>query len=129
MGKVERKTNANLAIFNMIVPIFIYRDRPSKEELREEAERSRRMRDAIREDEEREKRRRELEEWAKKCREEEERKKAEAEYYEAERKNPWDYQFLPEGWSIFGQTYIPVINDYGYVYDGSDNDLNGGYND
>ena len=106
----------------MIVPIFIYRDRPSKEELLEKAERERRMRDAIREDEERERHRKEQELWAKKREEAEKRKKLEDEYHEAERKNPWDYQFLPEGWSILGQTYIPVINDYGYVYDGSEDD-------
>lgn len=113
----------------IFIPIFIYEDRPSKEELRMAAERDRRMREAIREDEERERRRKALELWTKKCEEAEKRKKLEEEYYEAERKNPWDFQFLPEGWSILGQTYIPVINDYGYAYDGSENDLNGGYND
>ena len=66
----------------MIVPIFIYRDRKSKEELREEAERNRRMRDAIREEEARERRRKALELWAKKCEEAEKRKKLEDEYYE-----------------------------------------------
>lgn len=113
----------------MIVPIFIYRDRPSKEELREEAERDRRMRDAIREDEERERRRKALELWAKKCEEAEKRKKLEDEYYEARRKNPWDYQFLPEGWSIIGQTYIPIISEPYYGDDEYENDLTGGYND
>ena len=113
----------------MIVPIIIYRDRKTKEELQEEAARDRRIRNAIREEEEREKRRKSLEEWVKKSKEAEEKKKLEDEYYEAKKKNPWDYQFLPEGWSILGQTYIPVINDYGYVYDGGEYDLNGGYND
>ena len=113
----------------IFIPIFIYEDRPSKEELRREAERDRRMRDAIRKDEERERRRKALELWTKKCEEAEKRKKLEEEYYEAERKNPWDFQFLPEGWSILGQTYIPVINDYGYAYDGNEDDLEGGYND
>ena len=127
MGRMERKTNAILVIFNMIVPIFIYRDRKSDKELHEEMERDRRMRDAIREDEERERRRKELEEWTKKGEEAEKRKKLEDEYHEAERKNPWDYQFLPEGWSILGQTYISAINDHGYVYDGNE-DL-GGYDD
>ena len=61
MGRMERKTNAILVIFNMIVPIFIYRDRKSEKEIHEEMERDRRMRDAIREDEERERRRKELE--------------------------------------------------------------------
>ena len=95
----------------MIVPIFIYRDRKSDKELHEEMERDRRMRDAIREDEERERRRKALEEWVKKSKEAEEKKKLEDEYYEARRKNPWDYQFLPEGWSILGQTYITPIDE------------------
>ena len=95
----------------MIVPIIIYRDRPTKEELQREAERERRMRDAIREEEEREKRRKALEEWIKKSKEAEKKKKLEDEYYEARKKNPWDYQFLPEGWSILGQTYIAPIDE------------------
>ena len=40
------------------------------------------------------------------------RKKAEEEYREAERKDPWDFQFLPEGWSIFGQRHFPTITEY-----------------
>lgn len=113
----------------MIVPIFIYRDRKSDKELHEEMERERRWRrlmEAEKEERERRKREEELRELMKRM---EERERAEKEYHEAERKNPWDYQFLPEGWSIFGQTYIPVINDHGYVYDGSEDDLTGGYND
>ena len=40
-----------------------------------------------------------------------ERKRLEDEYYKARENNPWDYQFMPEGWSIFGQTYITPIDD------------------
>ena len=113
----------------MIVPIFIYRDRKSNKELHEEMERERywrRLMKAEEEERERRKREEELRELMKRM---EEREKVEKEYREAERKNPWDYQFLPERWSIFGQTYIRVINDYGYVYDVDKNNLNGGYND
>lgn len=94
----------------MIVPIFIYRDRPSKEEMREEAIRHRRMMDAIREDEERERRRKETEKALKRM---EERKKAEEAdriYREERAKNPLDYSFLPEGWTIFGSN-LSVINE------------------
>lgn len=95
----------------MIVPIFIYRDRPSKEEIREEALRHRRMMDAIREDEERERRRKETEKALKMM---EERKKAEEAdriYREARDKNPWDYSFLPEGWTIFGSSMRIIDED------------------
>ena len=34
------------------------------------------------------------------------------EYREAEKKDPWDFQILPEGWSPFGQIYIPIITEY-----------------
>ncbi len=111
----------------MIVPIFIYRDRPSKEEMREEAERERRWRRLMEAEEANRERRKREEERREFMRRVEEREKAEKEYYEAKMKNPWDYQFLPEGWSILGQTYIPAINDHGYVYDGNE-DL-GGYDD
>ena len=120
----------------MIVPIFIYRDRKSDKELHEEMERERRWRRMMEAEEEKRKR------WvverpgviyplgmAHMGIPEPAPERAEKEYHEAERKNPWDYQFLPEGWSILGQTYIPVINDYGYVYDGSEDDLTGGYCD
>ena len=113
----------------MIVPIFIYRDRKSDKELHEEMERERywrRLIEAEKEERERHKREEELRELMRRM---EEREKAEREYHEAERKNPWDYQFLPEGWSIFGQTYIPVINAYGHVYVGSEDDSTGGYDD
>lgn len=113
----------------MIIPVIIYRERKSDKELHEEMERERywrKLRQAEEEKRERLKREEELREFMKRM---EERERAEKEYHEAERKNPWDYQFLPEGWSIFGQTYIPTINDYGYTYAGYEDDLNGGYND
>lgn len=113
----------------MIIPIFIYRDRKSDEELHEEWERERRWREMMEAEEEERNRRKREEERRELMRRMEEREKVEKEYREAERKNPWDYQFLPEGWSIFGQTCIPVINDYGYVCNGSEDDLTGGYND
>ena len=113
----------------MIIPIFIYIHEKSDKELHEEMERERRLRRLMEaEEEEREHRKRE-EELRELMKRMEEREKAEKEYHEAERNNPWDYQFLPEGWSILGQTYIPVINDYGYVYDVGEDDLTGGYCD
>lgn len=105
----------------MIIPIFIYRDRKSDKELHEEMERERRWRrmmESERENREHRKREEELRELMRRM---EERKRTEKEYHEAERKNPWDYQFLPEGWSIFGQTYIPIISEF-YYGDGNNLD-------
>jgi len=95
----------------MIVPIFIYRDRKSKEELREEAERRRRLQDDIAESEARLRRERAREREERRRLKEKERWRLETEYYEDRRKNPWDYQFLPEGWSPLGQTYITPIDE------------------
>ena len=113
----------------MIVPIFIYLDRKSDKELHEEMERERHYRRLMEAEEEERKRRKREEEFCEEMRRVKERERVEKEYHEAEWKNHWDYQFLPERWSIFGQTYIPVINDYGYVYDGNEDDLTGGYCD
>ena len=110
----------------VIVPIFIYRDKKSDKELQEEMERERYWRKLRQAEEEKRERHKREEELRKAMKRIEEREKVEKEYHEAERKNPWGYQFLPEGWSIFGQTYIPVINDYGYVYDGDKDVLNRG---
>ena len=95
----------------MIVPIFIYRDRKSNKELHEEMERERRWRRLMEAEEEERKHRKREEEFRELMRRVEERERAEKEYREAERKNPWDYQFLPEGWSILGQTHIIPIDE------------------
>ena len=95
-----------------IIPIFIYRDRKSDKELREEWERDRRWRKMMEaEEEERERRKRE-ERLRKFLKELDEKEKAEKEYREAVGKNPWDFQILPEGWSPFGQWYFPIITEY-----------------
>lgn len=95
-----------------IIPIFIYRNRKSDKELHEEMERERRWR-KMKEAEEESRIRREREEALRESMEREaRRKKAEEEYREAERKDPWDFQFLPEGWSIFGQRHFPTITEY-----------------
>lgn len=95
----------------MIVPIFIHVREKSEKELREEMERDARMRRAIEEDEARERERKRWAEFEKQQKIEAERKRLEKEYDEAREKNPWDFQFLPEGWSILGQTYITPIED------------------
>lgn len=95
----------------MIVPIFIYRDRPSKEEMREESLRHRRMMDAIREDEERERRRKETEKALKRMEEQKKAEEANRLYREARDKNPLDYSFLPEGWTIFGSSMRIIDED------------------
>ena len=95
----------------MIVPIFIHVREKSDKELREEMERDARMRKAIEEDEARERERKRQAEFEKQQKIEAERKRQEDEYYKAREKNPWDYQFLPEGWSILGQTDITPIDD------------------
>ena len=94
-----------------IIPIFIYRDRKSDKEILEEMERDRRWRKIMEAEEEERKRRKREEELREFLRRMDERKKAEEEYREAERKNPWDFQILPEGWSPFGQWYFPIITE------------------
>lgn len=95
----------------MIIPIFIYRDRKSNKEIQEEIKRDAAWRKLIEEDKMREKeiaaREKEIAE-EKKARES---AKIEMEYYEDRKKNPWDYHFLPEGWSIFGQRYITPLDE------------------
>ena len=113
----------------MIVPIFIYRDRKSDKELHEEMGRERRWRRLMEAEEEKRERRKRESERCELMRRMEERERAEKEYHEAERKNPWDYQFLPEGWSIIGQTYIPIISEPYYGDDEFENNLTGGYCD
>ena len=95
----------------MILPIFIHVKEKSEKELREEMERDARMHKAIEEDEARKRERERLAEFEKQQKIEAERKRLEDEYYKAKEENPWDFQFMPEGWSIFGQTYITPIDD------------------
>lgn len=95
-----------------IVPIIIYREKKTDKELREEMERDARMRKAIEEDKHRELERKRRTEEEKRLKEEKERQEREKEYREAREKNPWDFQFMPEGWSIFGQTYITPIDEF-----------------
>ena len=94
------------------IPIFIYKDRKSDEEIRKEMERDARMRKAIEEDERRERERKNRAEREKKLKAREEHERKEREYREAREKNPWDFQFMPEGWSILGQTYITPIDEF-----------------
>ena len=94
-----------------IIPIFIYRDRKSDKELREEWERDRRWRKMMEAEEEERKRRKREEEVRKLLKRIDEEKAAEEAYREAVRKNPWDFQILPEGWSPFGQWYFPIITE------------------
>ena len=96
----------------MILPIFIHVKEKSDKELREEMERDDRMRKAIEEDEARERERKRQAEEEKRLKAEKERKQKEKEYRAAQEKNPWDFQFMPEGWSIFGQTNITPVNDF-----------------
>ena len=94
----------------MIVPVFIHIHEKSDKELREEMERDRRFRESVERDE---RTRRERENAIK--REKELKKhlayeKAEADYRRRRDANPWDFTFLPEGWSIFG-TPLKIISD------------------
>jgi len=95
-----------------IIPIFIYRDKKSDEDIHKEMEWDARMRKAIEEDERRERERKNRAEREKKLKAREEYERKEKEYREAREKNPWDFQFMPEGWSIFGQTYITPIDEF-----------------
>ena len=89
-----------------------YGKRKTDKELHEEWERDRRRRmmaEAKREEAERKKREEQIHKLLKRVDEE---IAAEEEYYKAVGKNPWDFQFLPEGWSPFGQWYFPIITEY-----------------
>ena len=92
-----------------IIPIIIYRDRRTTQELRSEAEFDRRIRQHM---EEYEAMKRKREEKARHDKLEAKRKQDEAvlkELDEAERMNPWEYRVLPEGWSVFGQREVNVL--------------------
>lgn len=88
------------------IPIFIHVREKSDKELREEMKRDAEFRRACEEDDRRRKEREEAEKRKKAEEAERKRKAAEDAYYAAKEKNPWDYQFLPEGWTIFGQRYF-----------------------
>lgn len=85
-----------------IIPIFIYREKKSDKEIREEIERERKWRKMIEDDERREKERLEQ------LKREKIEKKIEAERklrewaFEEECKNPDEWRVLPYGWSPFG---------------------------
>ena len=96
----------------MIVPIpfIIYRDKKSEEEIRRELE----WKDKLRKEEEearyREQQERErIEDEKRRVREAKEKALNDA-YYEARRRNPWDFKFLPEGWDFLGQRSIYPID-------------------
>lgn len=95
----------------MLIPIFIHVREKSDKEIKAERERDERMRKAIEEDERRRRERKQRIEEEKRRKEDERRKRLEDEYYKSREKNPWDYQFMPEGWSIFGQTIFTPITD------------------
>lgn len=94
----------------MIVPIFIHIHEKSDKELLEEMKRESEWRKMMEQEERRERERKEREARAKREMEEERRRREEEAYYAARNKNPWDYSFLPEGWSIFG-TPLMIIKD------------------
>lgn len=105
----ERKTKS----YNMaIIPIFIHVHEKSSKELREEMKRDYRMWKAEQEDLARQ-REREYQEKERKRREKLEREeRIRKEVEEEMRKNPWDFQILPEGWDMLGQRYVPLITEY-----------------
>lgn len=108
-----------------IIPIFIHVHEKSDKEIREEMELDARWKKMM--DEEREKERLCKEkEKRRKLREKEEREREIRRKIELDmHRHPWQYQILPEGWSIFGQRYIGTLpwdgenpqsqKGYGYV--------------
>lgn len=93
------------------VPIFIHVREKSAKELMEERK-SQEMRDRLMEAEKRREeekiRRKKLEKARAK---EEMEKEAERRYEELRRKDQWQTQFLPEGWTIFGQKSFAVLTE------------------
>lgn len=94
-----------------IIPIFIYRERKTDKELQEERERDERFRKAVEEDERRRREHDERIRWEKEEKRREEQEMADAQYREAVKENWLDYQILPEGWNIFGQTNIGIVRE------------------
>lgn len=94
----------------MIVPIIIYRDKKSKEEIRRELEWEESIRKAEEELRYREQQERErIKNEKRRIKEEKENALNDA-YHKAKLENPWDFEFLPEGWDLLGQRYIYPID-------------------
>jgi hypothetical protein len=100
------------------IPIFIYRDKKSDKELREEMKWEYRVWKAEQEELARRRERERKEQERKEQERLAEEKRINDEYYEARKANPWDYYFLPEGWSFFGQCVITPID-----WDGKDGEF------
>ena len=94
-----------------IIPIFIHIHEKSDKELREEMKRDYRMWKAEQEDLARQREREYREEERKRREKLEREERIRKEVEEEMRKNPWDFQILPEGWSPFGQWYCPIITE------------------
>lgn len=95
-----------------IIPIFIPVYRKTDKELQEEMERDRRWNALMEKEREEQERRKREAELAKKLKIEERRKKLNEWYEDLKRKDEWDTQFLPEGWTIFGQARFSVITEH-----------------
>ena len=94
-----------------VVPIFIHVREKSDKELREEMAREARWNEIMRREEELKRERIAAE----KRKKEEARARAEEEerklYFQHTYDDEWDTQILPEGWSIFGQTFFGVLRE------------------
>lgn len=95
-----------------IIFLPIYVREKSDKELREEMAREAKWRKLMEEDEAR-LRAREREAKERKRAEKERKEKEANDAYEAIRlKDEWQTQFLPEGWSIFGQRNFGILTEY-----------------
>ena len=105
---IGKKFNLNMTI--IFLPIYI-REKSDKE-LHEEIEREAKWRKLMEEDEAR-LRAREREAKERKLAEKERKEKEANDAYEAlRRKDEWQTQFLPDGWSIFGQRNFGILREY-----------------
>lgn len=93
-----------------IIPIFIYRDRKSDKEFQEEYKRDAKWRMMVEEEERKKRAEKRLHKALERLKKEEEMAEASRRYEIERSKDPWQFSFLPEGWSIFG-TSIRVIDD------------------
>lgn len=103
---------------NMFIPIIIHIKEKSDKEIREEMARERRWRELMEKKDQEKKRR--IEEAERKKLEEKQRKEKELDewWFDLVHSNEWETQFLPEGWSIFGQTNIQVLNENNVTFSG-----------
>ena len=95
-----------------VIPIFIYREKKSDKEISEEMKRDSRWHELMEKEEELKRQRKREEEERKRREKKERRERINNEYEALRKKDEWQTQFMPEGWSVFGQTNFGILEEY-----------------